>query len=97
MAYIGGVATRRELMEQEVARLHDEAKALDRDWRRVPWLFAFIVTALPVHYIWGPTASFYTVLFVPCLVITALYLVAVRRAENKSTVQELERQLREMG
>lgn len=90
------MATRPELIEQEIARLREESKALERDWRRVPWLFAFILTALPANYLWGPTAAFYAILCTPCLVIAALYLVGVRRAENKATTHELERQLEDM-
>ncbi len=82
---------------QEVERLHEEAKTLEREMQRVPWLFAFIVIAIPAHLIWGPTAAFYAVLFAPCLVGTAFYLVGVRRAENRANVEEIERQLRDMA
>lgn len=88
------MADRRALIEKEVERLHDEAKILERDWRRVPLLFAFILTAGPAYWIWGPTAALYAVLCTPCLVITALYLLGVRRSENRQSIAELERQLR---
>lgn len=90
-----GVADRRELIEKEIERLREEAKVLERDWRRVPYLFAFVLSAVPAYLIWGPTAAFYAVLCTPCLVVTALYLLGVRRAENRQSIAELERQLRE--
>ena len=34
----------------------------------------------------------YALLAVPCLVITAYYLIGVRRAENRQNIEELERQ-----
>lgn len=89
------MADRRELIEREVERLHSEAKVLERDWRRVPFLFAFILSALPAYLIWGPAAAFYAILCTPCLVITALYLLGVRRSENRQSIEELERQLRD--
>ncbi len=88
------MADRRALIEQEIERLHGEAKILERDWRRVPLLFAFILTAGPAYWIWGPTAALYAVLCTPCLVITAVYLLGVRRSENRQSIAELERQLR---
>lgn len=91
------VADRRELIQKEIERLHHEAKVLERDWRRVPWLFAFILSALPAYLIWGPTAAFYAILCTPCLIITALYLLGVRRSENRQSIDELERQLRDYG
>lgn len=89
--------SRRELLEQEVQRLHAEAAVLEREWRRAPWLFATIAAAIPVHFLWGPAAAVYSILFAPCLVVTALYLVGVRRAENRANSAELERQLRDMA
>ena len=47
-----------------------------------------MVLAAPVYFIWGGTAAFYTVLAAPCLVLTALYLLAVRRAENRQLIAE---------
>ncbi len=89
-------ATRAELIAAEIDRLKDEAKILERDWRRIPFLFAFILFAGPAHWIWGPTAAFYAILCVPCLVITAAYLIGVRRRENTELLGELEGQLEEL-
>jgi cell division protein FtsL len=86
---------RRGLIEREVERLKGEQDILDRDWRRIPFLGGIVVLALPAYLIWGPIAAIYAVLFAPCLVITALYLVGVRRAENRQSIAELERQLAE--
>ncbi len=80
-------------MEREVERLKGEAKVLERDWRRVPWLFAFVLSAVPAYLIWGQTAAVYAILCTPCLVGTAAYLLGVRRSENEQSLRELERQL----
>jgi hypothetical protein len=80
-------------MEREVERLEGEALVLERDWRRVPALMVFALTALPAYWIWGSVAAFYAILCAPCLVITALYLVGVRRAENRQALAELRKQL----
>ncbi len=85
--------TRRELLEVELTRLEAEALILDRDFRRVPLLMLFALSAIPAYSIWGPTAAIYAVLAAPCLVITALYLVGVRRAENKQMREEIANQL----
>ena len=90
-------ATRAELIEAEIERLKGEAKTLERDWRRIPFLAAFFLLALPVNWIWGPTASFYAVLCVPCLVATAAYLIGVRKRENRDLLVELEDQLEDMA
>jgi len=90
------MATRRELIEAEVTRLEALQKELDRDYRRVPLLLAFGLLTIPVYYIWGTTAAIYAILCTPCLLIAALYLVGVRRADNKKEMLELRRTLRRM-
>ncbi|MCA9610298.1 MAG: hypothetical protein KC619_32105 [Myxococcales bacterium] len=85
-------SSREALMDAELARLAEEGKALDREWRRVPLLFAFVVTAAPAYWIWGPLAALYAVLFTPALVGTAAYLVGVRRRENRELHAELKRE-----
>lgn len=92
-----GVATRRELMEREVERLEGEAKVLERDWRRIPWLFVFVLSAVPAFLIWGKTAAIYAILCTPCLVGTAAYLLGVRRSENQQSLRELQRQLEDQS
>lgn len=87
------MTTRRELIEIEVERLEHEAKILERDWRRIPLLMASVVLAVPAYFVWGATAAIVAVLLAPCLVVTALYLIGVRRAENRQTIGELRRQL----
>jgi hypothetical protein len=88
--------TRRELVESEIHRLRALGDDLERDWRRIPYLGVFLLTAGPAYWIWGPTAAFYAVLCTPCLVVTALYLIGVRRSANRQELEELERQLRNM-
>lgn len=88
--------TRRDLIEVEIERLEEQGVLLERDWRRIPYLGAFVLSAGPAYWIWGPTAAFYAILCAPCLVGTALYLVGVRRSENKQLLEELQGQLRDM-
>jgi hypothetical protein len=83
-------------MEAEVHRLEALQKELDRDYRRVPFLFVFGLLTIPVYFIWGATAAIYAILCTPCLVITALYLIGVRKADNKKETLELRRTLRRM-
>src|SRR5688572_3928301 len=80
--------TRLELLVADLERLENERDALLRDWRRAPLLITTVVLAAPVYAIWGPTAAFYTVIAAPCLVLTALYLLAVRRTENRQLIAE---------
>lgn len=84
-------------MDAELTRLDEEGKALAREWRRIPWLFAFVVLAAPAYWIWGPLAALYAVLFTPCLVGTAAYLVGVRRRENRELRAELQRERRALA
>ncbi|HJL15539.1 MAG TPA: hypothetical protein RMH99_07790 [Sandaracinaceae bacterium LLY-WYZ-13_1] len=86
--------TRRDLIEREIERLHEQGELLERDWRRIPYLGLFLLSAGPAYWIWGPTAAMYAVLCTPCLVGTALYLIGVRRSENRQQITELEGQLR---
>lgn len=87
------MATRRELMEAEVLRLESEQVKLERDFRRVPFLLVFGLAAIPAYFLWGGLAALYGVLFTPCLVITAFYLVGVRRAENRQNLIEMRQSL----
>lgn len=89
--------TRKDLIEIEIERLEREGVLLDRDWHRIPYLGIFILSAGPAYWIWGPTAAFYAILCVPCLVVTALYLIGVRRSDNRQSLEELRGQLRKMG
>jgi hypothetical protein len=88
--------TRTDLVRKEVARLRDLGEQLERDWRRIPYLGGAVVLVGPAFWIWGPTVGLYALLCVPCLVVTALYLVGVRRAENREQVADYERQLKRM-
>jgi hypothetical protein len=53
-------------MEREVERLESEAKVLERDWRRIPFLGAVAVLAVPAYYIWGPLAALTVIVIAPC-------------------------------
>ena len=83
----------KHLVEREVVRLREEGVQLAKEWSRVPWLAASIVLVVPCYLIWGATVMFYGVLCVPCLVLTAYYLIGVRRRENQRLVAEYEHQL----
>lgn len=84
---------RRALMKQEMLRLEEEAKVLERDWKRAPYLGLGVVLALPVYSVWGGIAAALVVLCAPALVGTALYLLGVRRSENRQLHDELVREL----
>ena len=86
---------RRELVEREVERLHEEASKLARDWSRVPWLFGTIVLVPLMQVVSGPGAAMLALIFVPSLVATSAYLIGVRRKENAQLIEDLEQQLRE--
>lgn len=88
--------TRRDLIAKEVVRLRELGLELERDWRRIPYLGGTVLLVGPAFWIWGPTVGLYALLCVPALVVTALYLVGVRRAENREQVADYERQLRRM-
>lgn len=88
--------TRRDLIAKEVVRLREEGKLLERDWKRVPFLFGTVILVGPAFWIWGPTVGLYGLLCVPSLVVTALYLVGVRRAENREQIAGFVQQLRRM-
>lgn len=77
--------------------MREQGEILERDWRRIPFLGLFLLSAGPAYWIWGPTAAVYAVLCTPALVGTALYLIGVRRSENRHEIEELEGQLRDMG
>lgn len=82
-------------MEAEVMRLAAQQEKLERDWRRIPFLAAFGLTAIPAYHIWGGWAALYALLFTPCLMISATYLIGVRRSETRQLRMELERSLAE--
>ena len=79
-------------MDEELARLVEEGAALEREWRRIPYLFAVGALAVPVYFVWGPLVALAVLLATPCLVGTAAYLVGVRRRENRELHAELERE-----
>lgn len=82
-----------ERLETEVERLRGMVSALDKEYRRIPYLAAFIVAVPIVHAMWGPVYAFYALACVPCLIGTAYYLVGVRRYEAKSEIRDLEAQI----
>jgi hypothetical protein len=89
-------ANRRELFVKELVRLDAEAIVLERDYRRVPFLILSGFLAIPFYFVWGPPAAMYTILGAPCLMFTALYLVGVRRAENRQAREEIKEQIARM-
>lgn len=74
-------------------RLKEEADILERDWRRIPFLLLTALLAAPAYFVWGPLAAIFALIAAPCLVLTALYLIGVRKSENRQSIAELERQL----
>ncbi len=81
---------RRELTLAQIERLKAQRARLERDWARIPRLAWALLFVVPAYFLWGITGALSTVLFVPCLIGTAAYLVGVRRFENGQTIAELE-------
>ena len=88
--------TRPDLIEKEIERLEEQATLLERDWKRLPYLWGGMLLVGPIWLIWGPVVGLYALLCVPCLFFTALYLVGVRRSENRQMLAEMRRQLERM-
>lgn len=88
--------TRPDLIEKEIERLEEQATLLEKDWKRLPYLWGTLLLVGPIWLIWGPVVGLYAFLCVPSLFFTALYLVGVRRSENRQTLEELRRPLRRM-
>jgi DMSO/TMAO reductase YedYZ heme-binding membrane subunit len=81
---------RRELTVAQIERLKQQRARLQRDWSLIPRLGYAAVLVVPAYLVWGLDAAMAAILFVPCLLGTAAYLVGVRLFENKQTLQELE-------
>jgi hypothetical protein len=82
---------RRDLTVAQIERLKQQRMRLERDWSHIPRLAYAAILVAPAYFFWGVGAALATLLFVPCLLGTAAYLVGVRLFENKQTTQDLER------
>jgi hypothetical protein len=81
--------------EADMTRLDAEYAVLDALFRRVP-RSAFVVLLAPVLWYgvgWG--AAVVLLLLAFALTATRAYLLAVRKSDNRSTRESLERELRE--
>lgn len=86
---------RRELVVAQIERLKQHRARLEKDWSRIPRLAYSGLLVVPAYFVGGVGAALATLLFVPCLVGTAAYLVGVRLFENKQTTRDLELQVAE--
>jgi hypothetical protein len=82
------------LAVKELERLREEAVVLERDWRRAPYLIGLALLAVPAYFLDYPLLALLFLLCAPALVGTAIYLLGVRRAENRQLSEELEMELR---
>jgi hypothetical protein len=86
---------RRDLAVAHIERLKHQRARLQRDWSRIPRLGYSAALAVPAYFVGGLGPALATLLFVPCLLGTAAYLIGVRLVENKQLVEELERAVAE--
>lgn len=66
---------------------------LDRDRRRVPWLFLLAFFAIPIGIKWGALAALATVGFSVFFAVAGLYLISGHRAEYEEKIRDLEAEL----
>jgi cell division protein FtsL len=81
---------RRDLAVAQIERLKQQRARLERDWSRIPRLGYSAALVVPAYFVGGTGPALATLLFVPCLLGTAAYLIGVRLFENKQLVEELE-------
>jgi hypothetical protein len=86
------MASRRELLEAEITRLHAELASLDRQWARKYWLGLFALAAVPAWFL-SETVAMATLISSPILVGVRAYLLAVRREECRQLIHETQREL----
>jgi hypothetical protein len=84
------------LIEEKLQRHRKYLESLDRDARRVPWLGALALGALPAGYFWGVTIAALVVVGTVFLVGSAYYLIWGHRAEYVQKIAELQSEQRRL-
>jgi hypothetical protein len=83
------VSGKRELMEAELTRIEGLLEELEKDWKRVQYMFVLLLAAIPAFLLYGPMAASLTVLTVVSLAATSYYLIGVRKAEYRGEMEEI--------
>lgn len=90
------IAVRRRQLEAKQADLIRHLQSLDRDSRRVPWLGALGLSAIPAGYYWGLPGVAVSLVATIFLVGSAVYLIWGHRGEYVQKVAEVREQLRRL-
>ncbi len=77
----------------EVKRLRGLRADLDREWRQLRWSVIPTVLAIPAFFVWGPIGSSLVILAVASIVVTAAYLILVRRKEYEGDIRIVQREI----
>ncbi len=77
----------------EVKRLRGLRSDLDREWRQLRWAVAPSFLAAPAYFVWGPIGSALVALAVASVVVTAAYLIGVRRKEYEGDIRIVQREI----
>lgn len=83
----------RERLVAEVKRLRGLRADLDREWRQLRWSVIPALLALPAFFFWGPIGSAMVILAVASIVVTAAYLILVRRKEYEGDIRIVQREI----
>ncbi|MCB9599645.1 MAG: hypothetical protein H6722_06985 [Sandaracinus sp.] len=83
----------RERLVAEVARLRKLRKDLDREWRGLRWSAIPTLLAIPAFFLWGVIGSSLVILGVGSIVVTAAYLILVRRKEYEGDIRIVQREI----
>jgi hypothetical protein len=83
--------------EAEMLRLDAEYASLDVHWSKVRRSAQWVLLAPLVWYGFGWGAAVVELLLTGALVLTRAYLIGVRKSENRSTREVLERELKEQS
>lgn len=77
----------------EVKRLRGLRADLDREWRQLRWSVIPTFLAIPAFFVWGPIGSSLVILAVASIVVTAAYLILVRRKEYEGDIRIVQREI----
>jgi hypothetical protein len=83
----------RERLVREVKRLRGLRADLDREWRNLRWSVIPMALAIPAFFMWGVIGSSLVILAVLSIVVTAAYLIGVRRREYEGDIRIVQREI----
>lgn len=85
------MSERERLVSNEVARLQTMLGDLDRDWGYIRWSAALLPLGGVAYMVYGIFAFSIWILLVVSFLVTAAYLIGVRRKEYESEIELLNR------